>query len=64
MAVAAGIIIERYCKMGEKECDKLREEFLKGKYSLEELGKMLGAEKEIMEFFKQQIDIDQKFKIK
>jgi len=42
----------------------LQEEFLKGKYSLEELGKMLGAEKEIMEFFKQQIDIDQKFKIK
>jgi len=61
MAAAAGIIITKYCKKSEKECDRLRDEFIEGKYSLRKLGEMLGAEEEIMKLFAKDIDLDAKF---
>jgi len=62
MAAAAGIIVTKYCKLDEKKCDELRDAFIQGQYSLRELGKMLGADKEIMQLFEKDIDLDAKFK--
>lgn len=58
LVTAAGLLIGKYCNADKNTCKKFEHDFLNGKLTLKQLGDKLNADKELMDYFAKETELD------